>query len=61
MDKTVFSVGTFKDSTEERRAYWHSLSPEQRLEGLEFLRSQMYADPKVPPRLQRTLKIIYRS
>lgn len=31
LDRTVTSVGFVEDSDAERRAYWHSRTPEERL------------------------------
>lgn len=37
LDKTAFSLGKLDDS-EERRAYWHSRTPAERLAAMEQLR-----------------------
>ena len=38
-------------------AYWHSKTPEERLEGLEINRKLVYGYGNNPPRLQRFLEV----
>ncbi len=43
LDKSVVTIGTFDDSA-ERRAYWHSRTPAQRLAAMEQLRRINYGE-----------------
>lgn len=60
LDKTVVTVGTLDDS-EERRAYWHSRTPEQRLEAMEQLRRINYGEHASTARLQRFFEVAERK
>jgi hypothetical protein len=57
MDKTVFTIGTLTDDPDDL-AYWHSRSPEERLEALELMRQVMYGYDPLSARLQRILAVI---
>ncbi|MEA2011853.1 MAG: hypothetical protein U9O87_02030 [Verrucomicrobiota bacterium] len=39
-------------------AYWHSKTPEERLQALELNRSLVYGYGEHPPRLQRFLEVV---
>ena len=56
MDKTVFSVGSLFDPSDEK-AYWLSKTPEERLEALEIMRQIAYGYDPATERLQRVLEI----
>jgi hypothetical protein len=56
MDKTHFSVAALTDESDERQ-FWHSVTPEERLRALEFLRQVMYGYDPTTARLQRVLEI----
>ena len=56
MDKTVFSVGSLFDPSDEK-AYWLSKTPEERLEALEIMRQIAYGYDPDTERLQRVLEI----
>jgi hypothetical protein len=56
MDKTIFSVGSLGDASDDR-AFWRSKSPDERLAALEFLRMVHYGYDPATTRLQRVLVI----
>ena len=59
MDRTKLNSGSFEDSAEESKSFIKSTSAIERLQILEFLRAQTYAEPA--PRLQRTIEVVNRS
>ena len=56
MDKTVFSIGSVNDETDEK-AYWLSKSSSERLEIIEFLRRINFGEAVTSARLQRFFKV----
>jgi hypothetical protein len=56
IDKSVFSVDNLSNQGIEK-SYWLSLTPQQRLEALEFLRQQNYNYDPAASRLQRILEV----
>jgi hypothetical protein len=60
MDKTIFSVATLTDESDEK-AYWRDQSPVARLEALELMRQVMYGYDPTTARLQRVLAVVERS
>jgi hypothetical protein len=60
MDKTIFSVATLADESDEK-AYWRDQSPVARLRALELMRQVMYGYDPTTTRLQRILAVIERS
>ena len=60
-DPAAFSVTTFRDAEAEDRAYWHALSPRERLVALETMRQAAYAYDPVADRLQRTVEVVERA
>ncbi len=60
LDKTVVTVGTL-DDTAERRTYWHSRTPDERLEAMEQLRRINYGEHASTARLQRFLEVAERK
>lgn len=58
-DKSKLRIGTFEASKKESKEYLLSLTPEERLNIVEFLREQTYAESC--PRLQRVLEVVYRK
>ncbi len=54
MDKTVLSVTSLTDQSEDR-TYWLSKTPQERLEAVEFLRTLNYGYDATSARLQRVL------
>ena len=59
MDKATFSVlSSFEEADEVDKAYWHSKSPQERLEVLELMRQINYDYDPVTDRLQRVLEIV---
>jgi len=60
LDKSVITIGPLDDS-EERRAYWHSRTPAERLEAMEELRRINYGEDATAGRLQRLLEVIERK
>ena len=58
MDKDTFSVlSSFEEADEADKAYWHSKSPQERLEALELMRQINYDYDPVTDRLQRVLEV----
>lgn len=60
LDRTAISVANMHDEPDER-AFWHSKTPEERLEALEFLRQIAFGYDPDTERLQRFLEIIERK
>ncbi len=60
LDKTVVTVGGLDDSA-ERRAYWHSRTPGERLEAIEQMRRINYGEHAATGRLQRLLEVAKRE
>jgi hypothetical protein len=56
MDKTVFSVGSLSDESDEK-AYWLSKSPYERLQAVELIRQVIYGYDPASARLQRVLEV----
>lgn len=56
MDKTFLSVASLSDKSDEM-AYWLSLSPQERLQILEFIRQIVYGYDPISTRLQRILEV----
>ncbi len=56
LDKTVVEVGSLDDSA-ERRAYWHSRTPAERLVAMEQLRRINYGEHAATARLQRVFEV----
>ena len=61
LDKTAFSSTTLEKRDEERKQYWWSKTPEERLNALEEIRQQSYPDGKTAPRLQRFFRSLKRE
>jgi hypothetical protein len=61
LDKSAFSVKSFAEADEEDRAYWHSRSPQERLEALEIMRQLNYDYDPATDRIQRTLEVVEQS
>ena len=60
LDKTAISIGPVDDSA-ERRAFWHSRTPEERLEAMEQIRELNYGAEACTARLQRVLEVVERT
>jgi len=61
LDRSAFSIGTFEDAAREERAMFQSMSPQQRLEVLEYLRQVNYGYDACSRRLQRVLEVLERE
>ena len=61
LDKTAFSVTTFAEAEEEDRAYWFSLSPQERLAALEVMRQLNYGYDPASDRIQRSVEVVQRA
>jgi hypothetical protein len=59
-DKAVLSIGTLFDDKDDK-IYWRSLSPLERLGGLELNRRIVYGYGDSSPRFQRLLEIAQRE
>ena len=58
IDKDTFSVlSSFEEADKADKAYWHSKSPQERLEALELMRQINYDYDPVTDRLQRVLEV----
>ena len=55
MDKTHFSVAELGDESDDI-AYWHSRTPEERLQAMEYMRQVLYGYDPDTTRLQRVLE-----
>ncbi|MBL9178333.1 MAG: hypothetical protein JNM65_09730 [Verrucomicrobiaceae bacterium] len=51
-------VGSFAEAEAQTRAYWHAATPAERLNALETLREQLYAQDKTQRAFQRVLEIV---
>lgn len=60
MDKTVVSIVSLHDPSDERD-YWKTQSSQARLEALELMRQVMYGYDPSTDRLQRFLEVIERK
>ena len=59
MDKEEFSVlSSFEEADAADKAYWHSKTPQERLEALELMRQINYGYNPTTERLQRVLEIV---
>lgn len=58
LDKSAFSVKSFAEADEEDRNYWHSRSPQERLEALEIMRQLNYDYDPATDRIRRTLEVV---
>jgi hypothetical protein len=57
IDKTSFQVfSSFEEADEADRRYWHSRSPDERLEAVELMRQSAYGYDPATSRLQRVLE-----
>jgi hypothetical protein len=56
LDRTALSVASL-DESDDQREYWHSKTPQERLEALEFLRIVHYGYDPTTARLQRLLTV----
>ena len=56
LDKTVFSVASLHDDSDER-AHWGAKTPYERLAAIELMRRINYGDASATARLQRVLEI----
>lgn len=52
------NVVTTSLTENDESAYWHSKTPEERLQALETNRSLVYGYGNNPPRLQRFLEVV---
>jgi hypothetical protein len=58
VDKETFSVlSSFEEADAADKAYWHSKTPQERLEALELMRQINYGYNPVTDRLQRVLEV----
>ena len=51
-------VDSFEEAEASTRAYWHNSTSEERLNGLETLREQLYGPDPTRRRLQRFLELV---
>jgi hypothetical protein len=60
LDKTVFSVGSLTDPSDEKQ-YWLSKTPYERLEAIEIMRQIIYGYDPSTTRLQRFFEVAQRT
>jgi hypothetical protein len=59
LDRTVLNVSALIEEAETiGPAYWHSRTPEERLQALELMRQRAYGYDPVTVRLQRVIEIV---
>jgi hypothetical protein len=56
IDKTKITVSSLFEESDEK-AYWHSKTPEERLQALELVRQSAYGYDPSTARLQRVLEV----
>jgi hypothetical protein len=56
MDKTRLAVAAPSDESDERH-FWHSATPHERHQALEYLREAMYGYDSTSARLRRLLEV----
>jgi len=54
--KDVFEIVDLKDADDS--VYWHSRSPAERVEAIEFMRKVMFGNDRVSKRFQRVLTVV---
>ena len=58
MDKATFSVlSSFEEADEADKTYWHSKTPQERLEALELMRQINYGYNPTAEGLQKVLEV----
>jgi hypothetical protein len=58
IDKTAFEVfSSFEEADAADRTYWHSRTPEERLQAVELMRQSAYGYDPATARLQRIFEI----
>ncbi len=57
MDKTAITVTSLKDSSEEDR-YWHSKTPEERMQALEIMRRMVYGEARTNEPMQKVIEVV---
>jgi hypothetical protein len=57
IDRSKFSVVSFDQADADDLAFWLSKTPAERIEGVEYLRRQLYGADQVDARLQRFFAI----
>ena len=59
MDKKKFSVlSSFEEADAADKTYWHSKTPQERMEALELMRQINYGYDPTTERLQRVLEVV---
>ena len=59
VDKGTLSVlSSFEEAAAADKTYWHSKTPQERLEALELMRQINYGYDPVTDRLQRVLEVV---
>ena len=61
LDRSAFSVTSFAEAAENDRAYWFSITPQERLVALEEMRQINYAYNPATDRIQRSVEVTQRS
>jgi hypothetical protein len=61
LDRTAIDITTFTELEHERRAFWHSRTPLERLQTLEWLRHKLFDYDPTTARVQRVLEVTQRS
>jgi hypothetical protein len=59
IDKTAITVvSSFEEADRQDRAYWHSKTPQERLEALEQIRQVGYGYDPASVRIQRFIEVV---
>ena len=60
IDRTAFSVIKMDEQEEDLRRFWHSKTPQERLEAVELMRQLNYDYDPATDRVQRVLEVVER-
>jgi hypothetical protein len=57
LDKKAITISSLREESDEV-AYWHSKTPQERMEAIEVMRQIIYGYDPASTRLQRVLEIV---
>ncbi|MBW6474447.1 MAG: hypothetical protein K0B14_15075 [Anaerolineaceae bacterium] len=57
LDKKAITISSLQEESDEV-AYWHSKTPQERMEAIEVMRQTIYGYDPATTRLQRVLEIV---
>jgi len=61
IDRSHFELTSFDQADADDLAYWLAKTPQERIEGVEYLRRWIYGDDQINARLQRVFEIAQRG